>query len=236
MIRRVFAQWLRRRLGVPDMEASLRRLARRGFVARRVYDVGAYRGDFAAMTLELWPRAEVQCFEPLPAMGEVLRRRFATTNNVLVHDAVLGSRSGETVSLALAETASSVLYEYGDNKFERVERRTSALDDLMAGGAIHGPPDLIKLDTQGYELAILQGAVEVLRGTSVLIVETNLLDIHRQVPLMHELGQWLGRQGFVAYDVAGLTRRPLDGALWQMDLVYVRADSSLRADKRWGAG
>ncbi len=236
MIRRMIAQWLRRRLGVPDMGASLDRLVARGYQARRVYDIGAYRGDFTAEVLERWPRAEVQCFEPLPHMGEALRARFAQTRNVFVHDAVLGSRSGEAVSLAMAETASSVLYEYEDKPFERLERRTSSLDDLYDGGAIIGPPDLIKLDTQGYELAILQGAIEVLRGASALIIEVNLLDIHRQVPLMHEIGEWLSKQGFVAYDVAGLTRRPLDGALWQMDLVYVRVDSPLRADKRWGAG
>jgi len=34
--------------------------------------------------------------------------------------------------------------------------------------------------------------------------------------------------------VCGLTRRPLDQALWQTDMLFVPQQSALRADKRWG--
>lgn len=46
---------------------------------------------------------------------------------------------------------------------------------------------------------------------------------------------WLGARDWVAYDVCGLTRRPLDNALWQADLIFVPRTSELRADKRWAA-
>jgi hypothetical protein len=39
--------------------------------------------------------------------------------------------------------------------------------------------------------------------------------------------------GFVAYDICGLARRPLDQALWQADFIFVPRASSLRSDKRW---
>jgi hypothetical protein len=42
---------------------------------------------------------------------------------------------------------------------------------------------------------------------------------------------WLFGRGFVAYDICGLTRRPLDDALWQADLIFVRNDDPLRRDK-----
>jgi hypothetical protein len=44
---------------------------------------------------------------------------------------------------------------------------------------------------------------------------------------------WLFQRGFVAYDICGLTRRPLDDALWQADMVFVRQDDVLRADKSY---
>jgi hypothetical protein len=50
---------------------------------------------------------------------------------------------------------------------------------------------------------------------------------------MHEAIGWLAARDFVAWDLAGLTRRPLDDALWQLDLVLVRGSSRLRRDKRW---
>jgi len=38
--------------------------------------------------------------------------------------------------------------------------------------------------------------------------------------------------GFVAYDILEVHRRPLDRALNQIDIVFVRNDSPLIADKR----
>jgi hypothetical protein len=35
------------------------------------------------------------------------------------------------------------------------------------------------------------------------------------------------------YDVLPQYYRPLDGALWQMDVFYVRHDSALVASRRW---
>jgi hypothetical protein len=45
---------------------------------------------------------------------------------------------------------------------------------------------------------------------------------------------WLNERDWVAYDICGLTRRPLDGALWQADFMFVPCNSPLRNDKRWG--
>jgi hypothetical protein len=67
----------------------------------------------------------------------------------------------------------------------------------------------------------------------VILAEVNLLDIHQNVPLLHEMTGWLFQRGFVAYDICGLTRRPLDDALWQADMVFVRQDDVLRADKSY---
>ncbi len=233
-LRARLARRVRERLGVPSIPASLARLARAGFRPDTVFDVGAYRGDFAADVLAVWPAAQVACFEPLPGRAEALRARFAGAA-VQVHDAVLGARSGTPVALSLAETASSVLEEHAAQDFTRIERHTSALDDLVAQGQLPPRCALLKLDVQGYELAVLEGAQRLLGQVEVVLLELNLLDLHVGVPLLHEVLAWLAARGFVAWDLAGLTRRPLDDALWQVDVVAVRADGALRRDKRWEA-
>jgi FkbM family methyltransferase len=231
-LRAEFARRLRDRLGVPSIARSLARLQRAGFVPATVLDVGAYRGDFAAEVLGRWPSATVACFEPLPGRAEALRARFAG-RKVQVHDAVLGARTGTPVELSLAETASSVLAEHAAPDFARIARTTVALDDLAREGHVPARCELLKLDVQGYELAVLEGAQQVLGGTEVVLLELNLLDLHVGVPLLNEVLAWLAARGFVAWDVAGLTRRPLDDALWQVDVVAVRIDGALRRDKRW---
>jgi hypothetical protein len=39
-------------------------------------------------------------------------------------------------------------------------------------------------------------------------------------------------RGFAAYDIFGFHRRPLDKALNQIDVILIREDSALIADKR----
>lgn len=64
-------------------------------------------------------------------------------------------------------------------------------------------------------------------------MEVNLIDIHEDVPLLAEVTGWLKERGFVAYDICGLTRRPLDDALWQADIIFVPEDAEPRQNKRY---
>jgi hypothetical protein len=96
-------------------------------------------------------------------------------------------------------------------------------------------PDLLKLDVQGYELEVLKGAEKSLPKIQVILAEVNLLDIHQNVPLLAQTIAWLNERDWVAYDICGLTRRPLDQALWQADFIFVPRNSPLRSDKRWKA-
>ena len=44
---------------------------------------------------------------------------------------------------------------------------------------------------------------------------------------------WLAERVWAAIDICGLTRRPLDDALWQADILFVPGTRVLRRDKRW---
>ncbi len=146
---------------------------------------------------------------------------------------MLGPEFRQDVELNIAETASSVLREHhATHPTVKVTQWTidSAVNDWYAGKA----PDLLKLDVQGYELHVLKGGTASLPRVDAILAEVNLLDIHQGVPLLDELVGWLAGHGFVAYDICGMTRRPLDGALWQIDMLFVPRDSVLRSDKRWG--
>ena len=135
--------------------------------------------------------------------------------------------------LHVSETGSSVLDESIPQSLpiQLCEMRT--VDEVVAKDYRGGAPDLLKLDVQGYELEILKGALATLPRIQVILMEVNLLDIYRDAPLMAEIIVWLDARGWAAYDICGLTRRPLDQALWQADLIFVPLKSPLRANKRW---
>jgi hypothetical protein len=64
-------------------------------------------------------------------------------------------------------------------------------------------------------------------------MEVNLIGIHEGAPLFHEVVAFMAEQGFRVYDIISFFRRPYDGALWQVDVVFVKSTSSLVASRRW---
>jgi FkbM family methyltransferase len=91
------------------------------------------------------------------------------------------------------------------------------------------PPFLLKLDIQGAELRVLEGAKETLKQTDVVICEVDLMDFH-------SLDHALNHAGFALFDVTELRRASTDGSLGWFYPVYLnRRRDNLRARTFWDA-
>jgi FkbM family methyltransferase len=177
------------------------------------------------LCISIWPDAKVICFEP--QKKEELLNLASVSQNVTVYNSLVGATEKSNVRLFTAETASSVLAEHHSVHPSTFHEQTT-LDSAVKEGC-----DFLKADVQGYELEVLRGAERTLRHVGAILLELNLIDIHKGVPLMSDVVRWLDDRGFVAFDICGLARRPLDRALWQIDAIFVPVESTLRIDKRW---
>ncbi len=234
-LRQTIRQYLSRKLQVPEIPNSLERLAKLGFKPIQIFDVGAYQGDFTKLCLKYFPGSKVACFEVLEPRVKQLNQMASQDSAVEVFPMLLGSESKEKVEFNEAETASSILVEHVQQNFTVKSYPMRTVDSIVYEHFNSCPPDLLKLDVQGYELEVLKGAEKSLTQTQIILAEINLLDIHKDVPLLAEVVGWLNKRDWVAYDICGLTRRPLDQALWQADFIFVPRNSPLISDKRWTA-
>lgn len=216
--------------GVPRIDFAMGRLSEQGFAPDLIFDVGAYEGEFAQTSREIWGTSHIVCFEPLEEKATKLRAE--ADQNMSVYNVLLGPEEQEAVPLHRAESASSVLDEH-EASHPTSEHEMRTIDSIVADDFGSQSLDLIKLDVQGFELEVLRGAEEALSSVGAVLAEVNLIDIHEGAPLLAEVVGWLEERDFVAFDICGLHRRPLDEALWQADLIFVPRDSPLREDKRW---
>jgi FkbM family methyltransferase len=228
-------EYIVRKLGVPDIPLSLERLSHAGFQPTQIFDVGAYKGDFALSCLRIWPKAKLSCFEALEDKVNKLQQLASSNSAIQVFPGLLGAETRDKVPLHQAETASSVLVEQMPQNFPVSYHRMRTVDQIVQENFGDRSPDFLKLDVQGYELEVLKGAEKSLPKIQAILAEISLLDIHQNVPLFADMIAWLDRRDWVAYDICGLTRRPLDQALWQADLIFLPRNSPLRTDKRWTA-
>jgi FkbM family methyltransferase len=101
------------------------------------------------------------------------------------------------------------------------------LDQVCSERGLKGPY-LIKIDVQGGELTVLDGATETLKQTEVAILEVSLFEMLIGCPLLYDVMAYMKQRGFVLYDTWGFFYRPYDGALAQMDIAFVREDGMFR--------
>lgn len=117
-------------------------------------DVGAHVGSFLEDILRLAPSGTHVAFEPLPNLAAELRRRFPS---VAVEAVALSDASGErTFAHVVAEPAVSGFSARSiSGAVEILTVKTCTLD---GGLPPDYEPDLIKIDVEGAELAVLRGA------------------------------------------------------------------------------
>lgn len=211
----------------PNMELGLRRLAKRGLDIKSIVDVGAYHGDWSCMAHEIWPDASIVMIEANqekePQLTLVAKRLGAD-----FHLGLLGPRDGEKIEFFVMETGSSVFEENSPLERKKKQLSTTTLDTLLAGKSA----DLIKIDTQGFELEVLRGASASLNSAKAVLLEVSLIQINKGAPLIAEVIAFLDERGFSVCDLLEVHRRPLDQATNQLDLLFVPKNSSLLADTR----
>lgn len=235
------AKWLQRCAGIilhsgDDFVSTwplvLRKLKRRGFRPRTVFDVGVARGTpdlYAA-----FPDAHYYLIDPtresLPHMQQIARQLDAEVLNV-----ALGDRDAEMMIDARPDdiNGASFYKEVGElNGVEQYPVAVKRFDRLMNS---FERPALCKIDVQGAELHVLQGMGRKLQDIDAVIVECSVLATLMDGPEISEVIAYMTQEGFALYDILDTTRRPLDAALAQVDLLFVPRNSALRADRRWAA-
>jgi FkbM family methyltransferase len=180
----------------------------------------------------VWPDAKLTCFEVLPHCVKELKAWAKDDGNAEVFECLLGAEVRRDVRFYENETASSVLSDHFASTVPIGTYPMRTIDDVISASNMK-PPALLKLDVQGYEYEILQGSKNTLPHIEAILAEVNLLDVYKDAKLLAELVALLSENNFVAYDICGFWRRPLDAALTHADFIFAPIDSPLRADKRW---
>jgi FkbM family methyltransferase len=203
---------------------------------RLILDVGANTGQFATDAHRAFPRARFVCFEPLADVAKELRanlRRSGIAAQVL--DVALSDEPGEkpfylhvghTPSSSLLATTKEAAALYPQTADQRaVSVRVDTLDATL--GAMEQPREgetLLKLDVQGNELRVLQGASRTLQRLDHVLCEINFEPLYEGQPSFAEicdhltavglsyagaLQQVYGRNGRVVFADELFTRRDL---------------------------
>lgn len=202
---------------------------------RNIVDVGASTGETCAEWLQLFPAATVHAIEPLPTSFAVLKELQAKNSQRLrIHNFAIGSELGtvkfrfhplhNTSSSLLARTEFSAQHLPETRDEVVIEVAMTTLDDLLSEtmSSMRGEI-LVKLDVQGVEVAVIQGAERFLKHVKYLMTEVSLAPVYDGQSDFNAVHAAMVRAGF---SLGGfLEQVHLDGlAPLYADILYVNQD------------
>lgn len=207
-----------------SLEGALARIQQRGLSVQTVIDIGASDGRWTEICWRYFPEAFyflVEAQAPhAPALVQ-LKRRMARMDYVL---AAAGDAEGEIYFESSDLFGGLAAHTPFEKNCIRVPMVT--IDQQVQSRKL-APPFLLKLDTHGFEIPILNGAQETLKQTNLLIIETYNFKFRPDNLRFHEMCAYLEAHNFRCIDLSDPLHRLKDQALWQFDLFFIPASSSI---------
>lgn len=212
-----------------SMQGSLIELKQLGFEPRTVIDVGACLGTFELY--ETFPESRLILIEPVAENAPYLAKICNYYKDATYIIAAANKKPANvTISVSPNLIHSSIISNSADvSKHLEVRNILGiTLDGLCKQLQLEGPY-LIKVDVDGLEVDVLAGATQILQNTEYVIVEVCLSG------QMYDVINFMKSQAFVVYDIVDLGYQPSSGALWQVDMAFVKESGQFRQNKLYTA-
>jgi FkbM family methyltransferase len=182
-----------------------------GITPRVILDVGANVGQFARAARKAFPGSIIHCFEPVEATYRELEALTKTDGLIHTRRTAMGAQVGTQTIHLRSNSAWNSLSRFNndpansDGCSERVSINT--IDIYCSENGIKAV-QLLKTDTEGYDLKVLLGADTILREglVSAVYSEVTLLESDHTHTQFREVSSHLEKYGFVTfalYEFAG---------------------------------
>jgi len=159
-------------------------------------DVGAHKGEFLSYLLTIKSVKEIHAFEPQKEIFDILNLNFGKNKKIFLNNEALSdinsTREMNLNSLTSTSTFSKInqnsswfkfknLILNKKNSFQKIEKiKTIKLDDYFKVRNIN-KIDLLKIDTEGHEFNVLNGAAKVFDNNKIkyLLIEIHHSDMYK---------------------------------------------------------
>jgi FkbM family methyltransferase len=197
-----------------------------------VLDVGANVGQFASRLRGAGYAGRILSFEPL---GQAHERLLAASRNderwEIAPRVAIGDSEGETDLHVSGNSVSSSILDMLDrhansacgSRYVATERvRLSTLDSMTMGKLGAAAVPFVKIDTQGYEDRVLNGAQNVLAKARGLQLELSFVPLYEGQQLFEPLMDRLRSLGFSVWAIWPGFCEPTSGRMLQADVILFR--------------
>lgn len=197
-----------------------------------IFDIGACDGSSVQEFKKIFPDAVIYSFEPYPESYNGLAKLAEKYPDVYVYNLALSNTNGTmnffvnkskaTNSLLKPLLTHSFIDEYISIE-ENIRVTTKKIDTFLENYKIN-EIDILKIDVQGGELLVLEGAQETLRNKKVKLIysEIWLIEGYKGQPLYHDIAAYLATFGYLPFGIYNMHYRKDGHFLWGDAIFYLK--------------
>ena len=199
-----------------------------------IFDVGANTGQSIIRFRNIFPNCILHCFEPLKKCFDSIKQKYNEKNIVLNNFALGEINTNRKFNHNILTYTSSFLNINKTNKssflYKRAKKNKSnvviqKLDHYIKQHNIKNI-DILKIDTQGYEIKVLQGAMHLLKkrgGIKFIELEITIQDIYVKKPNFFEIDFIMHKNNFVLYQLGEFSSENINNRLTGFDALYINS-------------
>lgn len=167
-----------------------------------VFDVGANVGQTIDSFRRIIAHPKLHAFEPGQQAFEELQDTYSGIPDLYLNNCALGAEPGVMEFIENTEPTMSSFLEpsvacWGAIK-QRVQVNVKTIDGYCADLGVDAI-DILKLDTQGFDLKVIKGANRLLTRNKIHLIYMEIIfsEMYKGLPRLDEIYGFLADQGFV---------------------------------------
>ena len=172
---------------------------------KEVWDVGAHQGETALYFAKKFPKSTIRSFEPVSSNYNLLIQNCRKLENFHAHNFALGEQNTKT---KIFLQGASVIHSLRDDLNKPSAEDTKAEDievksiDYVLNEFETTTIDLLKIDVEGYEIQVLEGARKSLTEKKInfIYLETGLDDRFNSIQSLNDFLKPIGYLPYAFYE------------------------------------
>jgi FkbM family methyltransferase len=211
----------------------MKRMKKIGVSPKTIIDIGANKGQFSNLADYILNPNKIIAIEANPNLEEDLNKNLLHIKNKTILISGIGNYEGELPFNFNLDSQVSSFLEVGPDRLEafpddkNIEIRNipiAKLDSLIQISNID-EPILLKIDVQGFEKEVIEGAINVLKSVRWILIETSFLNLYNGEPNFVEMLDILKSLGFHFKGPMNFHESPDKFNIIEMDALFVKNES-----------
>lgn len=174
------------------------------FDVKGIIHVGAHTGQEYEEYVRNFGKVPIFWFEPIPSIFDILQKNLQNESNNFLFNLALGREPGNSeiyIDNGNDGQSSSILKpkkhieQFPHITFSnsnKIPIKVEKLDNINTKSA-----NMLVLDTQGYELNVLEGSILTLPNIDYIFTEFNTIEMYESCPKLEDLDLFLSEFGFI---------------------------------------